>query len=127
VTTAVDQVHELNDAVSVKDFVRFTEGMQPDAVWVHNPGSGSPEEGEYHGRERIRKLFERVYEGWDYMRPIPTEIQEVEDGVFLIQGELHCKHTATQNEIVEHYEQRLEIHDGLMTKARMVIGTAAHG
>jgi ketosteroid isomerase-like protein len=126
-TTAVDQVHELNEAVSAKDFVRFTDGMHPDAVWEHNPGSGSPEEGEYQGRERIRKLFERVYEGWDYMRPIPTEIDEVEDGVFLIQGELHCKHTATQNEIVEHYEQRLEIHDGLMTKARMVIGTAAHG
>jgi hypothetical protein len=100
--------------------------MHPDAVWVHNPGSGSPEEGEYRGRERIRKLFERVYEGWDYMRPVPTEIKEVEDGVFEIHGELHCKHTATQNEIVEQYDQRLEIHGGLMSTARMTIGTAAH-
>ena len=46
--------------------------------------------------------------------------------MFLIHGELHCKHAATQNEIVEQYEQRLEIRDGLMTKARMTIGTAAH-
>ena len=125
-TIAVDQVYELNEAVGVKDFVRFTNGMHPDAVWVHNPGTGSPEEGEYRGRERIRKLFERIYEGWEYMRPVPRELREVEDGVFVIHGELHCKHTATQNEFVEEYEQELEIQEGLMTRARMVIGTAAH-
>ena len=100
--------------------------MHPDAVWEHNPGSGSPEEGEYHGRERIKRLFERVYEGWEYMRPIPTEINEAEPGVFLIHGELHCKHAATANEIVEPYEQRIEIRDGLMSRCRMVIGTTAH-
>ena len=61
--SALDQVHELNDAVGSNDFVRFTEGMHPDAVWEHNPGSGSPEEGEYHGRERIRRLFERGTRG----------------------------------------------------------------
>lgn len=32
--TAVDQVHELNDAVCAKDVVRFVEGMHPDAVEV---------------------------------------------------------------------------------------------
>jgi ketosteroid isomerase-like protein len=125
VKTAVDHVRELNDAVCAKDFVRFTNGMHPDAVWVHNPGSGSPEEGEYRGRERIRKLFDRVYEGWDYMRPVPTEINEVGDGVFEIHGELRCKHTATQNEIVEQYDQRLEIRDGLMSTGRMTIGTVS--
>ena len=124
--TALDQVHELNDAVGANDFDRFTDAMHPDAVWEHNPGSGSPEEGEYHGRERIKRLFERIYEGWEYMRPIPTEINEVEPGVFLIHGELHCKHAATANEIVEQYEQRLEIRDGLMAKCSMVIGTTAH-
>ena len=36
--------------------------------------------------------------------------------MFLIRGELHCKHAATENEIVEQYEQRLEIRDGLMAK-----------
>jgi ketosteroid isomerase-like protein len=126
VTTAVDQVNEMNEAVGRKDFARFVDAMHPDAVWEHNPGSGSPEEGEYHGRERIRKLFERIYEGWEYMRPVPTDVREVEDGVFEIRGELHCKHSATENQIVEHYEQCLEIRDGLMTKGRMVIGTAAH-
>jgi ketosteroid isomerase-like protein len=125
--SALDQVHQLNEAVGVKDFIRFTEGMHPDAVWEHNPGSGSPEEGEYHGQEMIRRLFERVYEGWEYMRPVATEIREVEDGVFLIRGELRCKHAATENVIVEQYEQRLEIRDGLLARGRMVIGTASHG
>jgi ketosteroid isomerase-like protein len=127
VTTAVDQVHELNEAVAAKDFARFTDGMHPDAVWEHNPGSGSPEEGEYQGRDRIKRLFERVYEGREYMRPVPTDIRELEDGVFVIHGELRCKHTATQNVIVEHYEQRLEIRDGLMAKGRMVIGPSTRG
>jgi ketosteroid isomerase-like protein len=125
--SALDQVHQLNEAVGAKDFVRFTEGMHADAVWEHNPGSGSPEEGEYHGRERIRRLFERVYEGWEYMRPVATEIREVEDGVFLIRGELRCKHAATENVIVEQYEQRLEIREGLMARGRMTIGTTTHG
>jgi ketosteroid isomerase-like protein len=127
VKTAVDQVHELNEAVGDKDFGRFVEGMHPDAVWEHNPGSGSPEEGVYQGRDRIKRLFERVYEGWEYMRPVPTQMDEVDDGVFVIRGELRCKHQATENMIVEHYEQRLEMRDGLMVKGRMVIGTAADG
>lgn len=126
-TTAVDHVHALNEAVGARDFDRFTDGMHPDAVWEHNPGSGSPEEGEYQGREKIKRLFERVYEGWEYMRPVPTDIREVEDGVFLIHGELQCKHGATENVIVEQYEQRLEIRDGLMEKGRMVIGTSTRG
>lgn len=123
---AVDQIHELNDAVGSNDFHRFTEGMHPDAVWEHNPGSGSPEEGTYKGRDRIRRLFEGIYEGWEYMRPVPTEIREVEPGVYFIRGELHSKHTGTENEIVSPYEQRLEIRDGLMARGRMTIGTTAH-
>ena len=89
---ASTQVHELNEAVATADFVRFADAMHPDAVWEHNLGSGSPEEGVYEGRERIARLFERIVEVWEYMRPSPREIDEVEDGVFLIHGELHCKH-----------------------------------
>jgi ketosteroid isomerase-like protein len=122
---AVEQIHELNDAVASNDLVRFTEGMQPDAVWEHNPGSGSPEEGEYRGRERIMRLFERILEGWDYMRPHPTDVREVEPGVFAVHGELRCKHSASDNVIVAPYEQRLEIRDGLMARCRMVIGSTA--
>jgi ketosteroid isomerase-like protein len=126
VSTA-DQVRALNEAVGSGDIDRFVEGMHPDVVWEHNPGSGSPEEGEYRGRERVRRLFERIYEGWEYMRPVPTEMREVEPGVYLVRGELRCKHSATDNVIVAPYEQRLEIRDGLTAKGRMVIGSTVDG
>jgi hypothetical protein len=125
VTVATGQIHELNEAVATKDLDGFVNRMQPDAVWDHNPGSGSTEEGEYQGRERIRKLFDRILEGWEYMRPVATEIREVEPGVFLVSGELHSKHLATDNEIVEPYEQRLEIREGLMSRCRMLLGSSA--
>jgi ketosteroid isomerase-like protein len=120
-----DRIRDLNEAVASSDLRRFTEGMKPDAVWEHNPGTGSPEEGTYEGREQIRQLFERLLEGWEYMRPSPNEIREIESGVYDIRGELHSKHAATENVIVSPYEQRLEIRDGLMVWCRMLVGSAA--
>jgi ketosteroid isomerase-like protein len=127
VTSGTDNIRELNEAVATNDLRGFTEGMHPDAVWEHNIGSGSPEEGVYEGRDEIRKLFERVLEGWEYMRPTPTEIRELEPGVYLVHGKLHCKHPATESMIVAQYEQHLELRDGLLAKARMVMGTTISG
>jgi ketosteroid isomerase-like protein len=123
----LDDIRELNAAVGRNDIDHFVDRMQPDAVWEHNPGSGSPEEGVYEGRDRIRKLFERILEGWEYMRPEATEVRELRAGVYAVRGELHCKHAATENEIVEQYEQRLEMCDGRLARARMTIGTTASG
>lgn len=117
--TNEENIHEINEALASSDFGRFFEGVHPDALWEHNLGSGSPEEGVYEGREQIRKLFERILVGWEYMRPRPTEIRELEPGVYLVRGELHCKHPATENVFVERYEQRLEVRDGLLVKGRM--------
>ncbi len=125
--SARDHIGELNEAVASGDIRGFVERMHPDAVWEHNPGSGSPEEGVYRGRENIMRLFERILEGWEYMRPSPTEIREVEAGAYLIRGELHSKHAATDNVIVSQYEQRLEFRDGLMSKGWMTIGSAVRG
>jgi ketosteroid isomerase-like protein len=122
-----DQIRALNDAVGSNDLRRFTEAMHPNAVWEHNIGTGSPEEGVYEGRDQIGQLFERVLEGWEYMRPQATEIRDVEPGVYLVRGELHCKLPDTENEIVEPYEQRLEIRDGALARGRMVVGSAARG
>jgi ketosteroid isomerase-like protein len=127
VTSDADRIRELNDAVGRNDVRRFTEGMHADAVWEHNPGTGSPEEGVYEGRDQIGQLFERVLEGWEYMRPQATEIRDVEPGVYLVRGELHCKLPGTENEIVEPYVQRLEIRDGALARGRMVVGSAARG
>jgi ketosteroid isomerase-like protein len=124
VTSDLERIRELNDFVADGDVRGFTEQMHPDAVWEHNPGSGSPEEGVYEGRARINRLFERILEGWEYMRPTPSEIREVEPGVYIVSGELHCKHTATENVIVEQYAQRLELRDGQMVRGRMVIGSS---
>ena len=124
-TADIDRIHELNDAVGRSDLLGFTNSMKPDVVWEHNPGTGSPEEGTYRGRDDIGRLFERVLEGWEYMRPEATDVREVEPGVYAVRGELHCKHAATANEIVEPYAQTLEIQDGLLVKGRMVMGTTA--
>ena len=126
-TSDADHIHELSEAVALKDLQGFVERMHPDAVWEHNPGSGSPEEGVYRGRDQIRQLFERVLEGWEYMRPTPSEIRELEPGVYCVHGALHCKHSATENLIVEQYEQRLEMRGGLMAKGRMVIRSSVRG
>jgi hypothetical protein len=43
--------------------------------------------------------------------------------VYLVRGELRCKHTTSEAEIVSPYEQRLELRDGLLSKGTMVLGT----
>jgi ketosteroid isomerase-like protein len=127
VTSDADYIREMNDAVGSHDVHGLTERMHHDAVWEHNPGTGSPEEGVYEGRDQIGQLFERVLEGWEYMRPEATEIREVEPGVYLVRGELHCKLPDTENEIVEPYEQRLEIRDRALATGRMVVGSSVRG
>jgi ketosteroid isomerase-like protein len=118
-----ERIDELNAAVARHDLVAFVELFHPDAVWQHNPGGGSPEEGTYEGRDQIRRLFERILEGWDYMRPTPSEVSEADPGVYLVRGELRCKHTTSRAEIAQRYEQRLEFRDGLMARGRMVLGS----
>ena len=119
---STDAVREMNAAVERHDLRAFVERCHADAVWEHNPGGGSPEEGTYEGRDEIRQLFERILEGWDYMRPEPTEVSETDTGVFRVRGKLRCKHSTTESEIVERYEQHLEFRDGLLSKGRMVLG-----
>ncbi len=46
--TDIEQtIHELNEATARKDISAFVELLHPDAVWEHNLGAGSPEEGVY--------------------------------------------------------------------------------
>jgi ketosteroid isomerase-like protein len=117
-----DSIRELNAAIERADLRAFIEGCRADAVWEHNPGGGSPEEGTYEGRDEIRQLFERILEGWDYMRPEVAEVSTDESGAYLVRGALRCKHTTSTAEIVQPYEQRLEFDDGLLARGRMVLG-----
>jgi ketosteroid isomerase-like protein len=116
-------VREMTEAVGNRDVRGFVERCQADAVWEHNPGGGSPEEGTYVGRDEIEKLFERIVEGWEYVRLDLTELSESDAGVYDARGKMHFKHPTSEAELVEPYEQHLEFRDGLLSRARMVFGT----
>jgi ketosteroid isomerase-like protein len=121
--TDVEQIiNQLNQAAARKNVSAFVELLDPEAVWEHNLGTGSPEEGVYRGREQIGRLIERILEGWEYLHLVPTEIREPEPDVYRVRGELHCKHAESENEIVEPYQQRIEFRGGLLAKGRMVVG-----
>jgi ketosteroid isomerase-like protein len=120
---STDVFHEMNSAVGRRDVQALVDRCHSDAVWEHNPGGGSPEEGTYHGREQIAQLFERILEGWEYMRMEVAELSETDAGVYEVRGQMRCKHSTTDMEILERYEQHVEFRDGLMARCRMVFGS----
>jgi ketosteroid isomerase-like protein len=126
VTSTLDLVTELTDAVGRQDWELLGQRAHPDVVWRHNIGVGSPEEGEYSGREALIALYQRITEAWVSMRAVPIEVREVEPGVAMIKGELHAKHAAAEIELVTPYTQRLEFQDGLLIRGEMVSGPGAN-
>ena len=116
-------IREMSAAVGRKDVESFVGGCHPDAVWEHNPGGGSPEEGTYRGHDQIRRHFERVVEGWEYLRLDIDELNETGAGAFEVRGEMHCKHVTSEAELIVPYEQHIETRDRLMVRARMVFGS----
>jgi ketosteroid isomerase-like protein len=114
-------------AVAASDTEALKALIHPDVVWEHNLGSGSFEEGTYEGRESVVRLFERLIEPWEYMRPQTRDAFPLEDGGFLIRGDLHTKHRATAAEVVTPYEQRFQMRDGLLFRASMSFGAAEVG
>jgi hypothetical protein len=91
-------------------------------VLPHHVGVGSPEEGVYEGREAVIRLFERIVEPWESLRPQPNSIDRLDDGTYLIKGELHAKHATSAIDIMVPYEQRVEVRDGLLVKGQMTTG-----
>jgi ketosteroid isomerase-like protein len=118
-TSDEELIRRMNKAVASRDLDAFSQGLHPEVVWEHNIGGGSLEEGTYRGREEVIRLFERVVEPWEYMRVEPDEIKQVEDGSVLVRGKMRSKHSTVEAEIVTPYEQRFEIEDGLLRRARM--------
>ena len=72
VTSDPKLVREINDAVERKDWEAFSRRMHPEVVWRHNIGVGTPEEGEYKGRESVIALLERIVEPWESFVRRPT-------------------------------------------------------
>ena len=123
--STLDLLQELNHAVEHRDFGTLRGRVHPDVVWLHNIGVGSPEEGEYRGRDDVIALFGRIVEPWESMRAIPTDVREVADGALVVEGELHAKHSGADSELVTPYVQRLEFEDGLLARGEMVTGPGA--
>jgi ketosteroid isomerase-like protein len=114
-------LREYGAAVAASDLDRARELIHPDAVWEHNLGSGSPEEGVYEGREAIVGLFSRIVEVWEYLWPETRDVFPLEGG-YRVLGVLHSKHRLTAAEVATPYEQYFELRDGLLYRARMSIG-----
>ena len=119
---ALDPLRKVNEAVAANDLRNLSTLLDPEVVWEHNLGVGSPEEGVYEGREAVLRLFQRIIEPWQYMRAHPERIRVLEQGVFLLTGNLHAKHATSETVVVAPYEQQLEIRAGLLVRGRMTSG-----
>jgi ketosteroid isomerase-like protein len=126
VTRGPDLIREINEAVERKDLAAVSERFHPNVVWRHNVGVGTPEEGEYKGRDSVVALLERILEPWEYLRLIQEEVRDLGAGVLLIVGEMQAKHRGMENPILTPYQQRIEIQDGLVVSGDMVQGSGAH-
>jgi ketosteroid isomerase-like protein len=113
---------DYSKAVGAGDLRTLGESLHPDAIWEHNLGSGSVEEGIYEGKDAIVGLFARIVEVWESLLPQPRDVFLLEGGELRVLGELHSKHRLTATEVVTPYEQRLETRDGLLYRAKMSIG-----
>jgi ketosteroid isomerase-like protein len=118
----VDVIGEIYDAVAKGDPGAVAGRLHPDIVWEHNIGTGSPEEGVYRGRESVIRLFERIVETWEFIRPEPRGIDRLGDGRYRVRGELVAKHRTSDTKIGASYEQQFEFRDGELVKGWMKTG-----
>ena len=120
----VQNMRDVTAAIGAKDLGALAPLIHPDAVWEHNLGSGSVEEGVYRGRESIVGLFARLVDAWEYMQPRSRDVVPGPAGTFHVRGELHSKHRATEAEVVTPYEQALEVKNGMLFRGRMSLGAS---
>jgi ketosteroid isomerase-like protein len=125
VTSGPDLIREVNDAVERKDLAAVAERLHPDVVWKHNVGVGTPEEGEYQGRDSVIALFERILEPWEYLRMKPKAVRDLGAGVVQVEGEMQAKYEDFETPILTPYLQRVEIQGGLLVSGYMVQGSGA--
>ena len=119
----VELIQEVNATMGRGDVRGMSERLHPDVVWEHNIGVGSPEEGVYRGREEVLRLYERIIEPWEYIRPEPDEIRGLEDGSFVVTGHLRAKHAISEQVVVASFEQQLWIRDGVLVRGSMTSGS----
>lgn len=121
-TSLVARIEAVNETLGRQDFEAVSSMLHPEAVWEHNIGQGTPEEGVYRGREAVLELLKRIVETWEYLRAEPSEIKDLGEDRFLVRGELHAKHRTTDSELVSPYQQALAFDGDLLRWARMSSG-----
>jgi ketosteroid isomerase-like protein len=120
----IERQHEIYAGLARGDVQGVSKFLHPDAVWEHNIGVGSPEEGVYRGRESLIALYERILEPWEELRPRMRRFRVLGPGRYEVDGVLEAKHATSRVEIVTPFTQMLELRDGLLTKGTMTMRTA---
>ena len=120
----VDAVQQVDRRVRATATCAASRAASHDAVLgAQSTARGSPEEGVYHGRERIGRLLRADPRGrGSTCAPRPTDDRRGRGRACSSStGRAAAASTAASADaIVEPYEQRLEIRDGLIGEGRMI-------
>jgi uncharacterized protein len=97
--------------------------LDPDVEWVHQPGTGAPEEGVYKGRESVRSLLGRLRDAWDHFR---VDVRDVVDGgdKFVVNGIIHAQGRISDIELEGECEYVIEFRDSKAVRIRFTTRTA---
>lgn len=93
--------------------------LDPDIEWVHQPGTGAPEEGVYNGREKVRSLLERLRDAWDRFS---VDVSEVDDrgNEFLVKGVIHARGRISDIELDSDCEYLIEFRDSKAVRIKFL-------
>jgi ketosteroid isomerase-like protein len=102
-----------------EDIDAAVANLDPDVEWVHQPGTGAPEEGVYQGREQVRSLLERLREAWDRFS---VDVREVDDrrNEFLVKGVIHARGRVSDIELDSDCEYLIEFRDAKAVRIRFL-------
>jgi ketosteroid isomerase-like protein len=106
-----------------EDIDAAVANLDPDVEWDHQPGTGAPEEGVYHGREKVRSLLVRLREAWDHFS---VDVHDVADGgnEFVVDGTIHARGRVSDIELEGDCEYVIEFRDSKAVRIRFTTRTA---
>ena len=106
-------------AIERKDFDEAEALLDPEIVWEHNLGEGTPEEGVYRGRGEVMDLFRRLLDAWREIRVDVRDTRPLATHSFEARGTMHFLHASSEAEIAMPYVQKFEVHDGRASRVRL--------
>jgi ketosteroid isomerase-like protein len=97
--------------------------LDPDIEWVHQPGTGAPEEGVYQGRDKVRSLLGRLREAWDHFS---VDVHDVSDrgSEFIVDGTIHARGRISDIELEGECEYVIEYRESQAVRIRFTTRTA---